>query len=110
MHAGLAVAADNLAHGRLDFLGTSVELPTGMTTLGEMFRVGPTHDLIGHLHGGDGRGAFELFPVTGTADAIGNDRSLWAAYSKARRYRRRTRACMSSAASSPRKASMGMSL
>ncbi len=85
-HAGLAVAADNLAHGRLDFLGTSVELPPGMTTLGKMFRVGPTHDSIGHLQGGDGRGAFELFPVTGAGDAIGNDRSLWAADSKAQRH------------------------
>lgn len=84
-HAGLAIAADDMACGRLDFLGESMELEMGMTTLSDLFNVGPTHDLIGHLRGGDGRGAFELFPVTGSADAIGADRSLWAAESKIQR-------------------------
>ncbi len=85
MHAGLAVAANDLARGRLDFLGTFAELPGGMTTLGKMFRVGPTHHLIGHISGDTGGGAFELFPVTGTADAIGANRLLWAAESKVQR-------------------------
>ena len=78
-HAGLAVAAENLTHGRLDFLDSSVEWSCGMTTLGELFDIGPTHHLIGHLQGAEIIGAFEFFPVTNKADAIGTDRSLWAA-------------------------------
>ena len=85
MHTGLAVAADNLAHGRVDFLSTSIEPPISMTTLGDLFRVGPTHDLIGHISGNDGRGAFEFFPITGPGDAIGTDRALWAANCKTQR-------------------------
>ena len=84
-HAGLAIAADNMACGRVDFLGTSLELDMGITTLGGLFRVGPTHDLIGHLKGKDPRGAFEFFDVRGPADAVGEDRSLWAVDSEAQR-------------------------
>ena len=84
-HAGLAVAADKMACGWLDFIGSSTKLDMGMTTLDDLFSIGPTHHLIGHLRGGDAIGAFELFPVTGSADAVGADRSLWAADSKAQR-------------------------
>ena len=84
-HEGLANAANNMACGRVDFLGTSMELDMGMTTLDGLFRIGPTHDLIGHLKGKDARGAFEFFDVTGPTDAIGADRSLWKADSKAQR-------------------------
>lgn len=84
-HAGLAVAANKMACGRLDLIGKSMELDTGMTTLGDLFHIGPTHHLIGHLRGGDAIGAFELFPVTGSADAVGADRSLWATDSEAQR-------------------------
>ena len=84
-HAGLAVAAHKMACGWLDFIGSSTKLDMGMTTLDGLFSIGPTHHLIGHLRGGDAIGAFELFPVTGSADAVGADRSLWAADSKAQR-------------------------
>ena len=84
-HADLAVAAEQLTKGRLIFAGWSEAFSFGMTTLGEIFDVGPSHDSIGHLVKGDGRGAFKFFPVQGEADAIGADRSLWAADSKAQR-------------------------
>ena len=84
-HADLAVAAEQLTKGRLIFAGLSEAFPFGMTTLGEIFDVGPSHDSIGHLVKGDGRGAFKFFPVQGEADAIGADRSLWAADSNAQR-------------------------
>ena len=48
------------------------------TTVGEMFDVGPTHDLIGHLKNKDPRGAFTFTTVTDKIDAIGMHRSLWA--------------------------------
>ena len=53
-----------------------------MTTIGKLFKVGPTHDLIGHLAGGDPRGAFTFYPVTSETDAIGMYRSLWKADAK----------------------------
>ena len=84
-HAGLAIAANKMVCGRLDLIGTPMELDIGMTTLGDLFGIGPTHHLIGHLRGGDAIGAFELFPVTRSVDAVGDDRSLWAADSETQR-------------------------
>ena len=48
------------------------------TTVGEMFDVGPTHHLIGHLKDAEAIGAFAFVPVTGKIDAVGMYRSLWA--------------------------------
>ena len=79
VHADLALAANALIEGYLVFNGASVEIGLPMTTIGELFTVGPTHDLIGHLAGGDPRGAFELNPVFDPVDAIGPDRALWKA-------------------------------
>lgn len=70
--AGVLENADGTAAG---------EVP--MTTIGELFDVGPTHDLIGHPAGGDSRGAFTFHPVTSDTDAIGMHRSLWKADAKA---------------------------
>ena len=83
--ADLAIAADKIACGHIKFIGKSIEFNKGMTTLGSLFDIGPTHHLIGHLKGKSVTGAFEFFPVTGQADAIGADRSLWAAESEAQR-------------------------
>ncbi len=52
-----------------------------MTTLYDLFGVGPTHDLIGHPHGGDGRGAFEFHELSQDSKRM-QDLSLWAANSK----------------------------
>ena len=55
-------------------------LSVGMTTIEELFSVGPTHHLIGHPHTASFKcGAFAMAPIQGFADAIGPDRSLWAA-------------------------------
>ena len=79
LHLDLMQAALDLSHGKLVFSTYAHPLGPPMSTVDELFRVGPTHDLIGHPIGGDGRGAFELHPVQGPLDAIGRDRSLWAA-------------------------------
>ncbi len=85
MHAGMAFAALALAAGRIEFDGLSEDFGVGMTTISDLFNVGPTHDRIGHPFDGDGRGAFRFHPVTGTDDAIGPDRALWSADSKSQR-------------------------
>ena len=84
-HMGLALAAEALAHGRLEFNGLSESLGVEVASVCDLFGVGPTHDRIGHPVGGDGRGAFRFHPVTGPNDALGNDRALWAADSSAQR-------------------------
>lgn len=79
-HAGLAFAADGLTTGKLTHLGDAlIPLGVDMSTIGDVFEVGPTHHLIGHLHGGDEIGAFEFHPVISSTDAIGKDRALWEA-------------------------------
>ena len=56
----LARSAVELMRGRLyspqDMQGWDLSLE--FTTLGALVEIGPTHDLIGHPRGGDGRGAF----------------------------------------------------
>ncbi|MCY4158907.1 MAG: hypothetical protein OXF48_04790 [Bacteroidetes bacterium] len=83
LHADLALAANTLLEGRLLFNGHTVPLGTEMCTLSELFTVGPTHHLIGHLPGANQIGAFEFNPVFDPrVDALGPDRSLWKADSK----------------------------
>lgn len=48
-----------------------------MTTIGDLFEVGPTHHLIGHLKNKAPIGAFTFTPVISNADAIGRYRSMW---------------------------------
>ena len=84
-HAGLAIAADKIACGQIKFIGKPVNLNRSMTTLSRLFDIGPTHHLIGHLKGKGITGAFEFFPITGQADAVGDDRSLWAAEAEVQR-------------------------
>ena len=87
-HAGLALAADALTktEGKLAHLGdTAIPLGVDMSTIDEVFEVGPTHHLIGHLHGNNPIGAFEFAPVTGPTDSLGKDRALWEANSTEQR-------------------------
>ena len=92
IHRDLARTAECLTKGSFKFLSSKHEISLGMTTIEELFDVGPSHDSIGHLRPPppppkngrkpDTRGAFELSEVINENDAIGEDRSLWAAYSK----------------------------
>ena len=52
-----------------------------MATLGDLAETGPTHDLIGHPKGGDGRGAFEWTPLKDLKTKQAQQ-SMWAADSK----------------------------
>lgn len=53
-----------------------------MTTLGKIAKHGPTHHVLGHVSGGDGRGAFEWTPLRTSGRAPAQS-SLWAADAKA---------------------------
>ena len=78
---GLAYAAIDMGRGKLSHparagRGGIADWP--MTTVGELFAVGPSHHRIGHPAGGDGRGAFRFDPLD-AQDAMGPDRALWSA-------------------------------
>lgn len=77
IHDTVAVIADDLAAGMLrDMAGSRIrDIP--MTTVGGLFKVGPTHHLI--MHGGSTTGAFVLHKVTDDSDAVGMYRSVWKA-------------------------------
>ena len=86
IHGGLALAADELTRGTLDHIGgTPIPLGIDMGTIEDVFHVGPTHHLIGHLRGNEPIGAFEFHPVTSETDAIGVDRALWEASARTQR-------------------------
>ena len=74
----LEMVKNGLLAGRMLNTDGSVAGQFETTTLGKLFDVGPTHDLIGHLKGKDARGAFTFTPVTGEIDTVGKHRSLWA--------------------------------
>ena len=83
VHADLALAADSLIKGKLDPIGgVAISLNIDMATIDDVFQVGPTHHLIGHLQGNNPTGAFEFYAVTSRTDAIGKDRALWRANGK----------------------------
>jgi len=82
-HDGLAFITDSLIKcGELCRLSGDKAKTIPMTTVGNLFKVGPTHDLIGHLKGGDQRGAFEFQKITRQRDLIGKHRALWQANHK----------------------------
>jgi len=82
--AGLSMVASKLASGVLEDLGTQqqTKLSCPFTTLDELFTVGPTHHLIGHMRGGDPIGAFVFHEVQNENDTLGENRALWAANAK----------------------------
>ena len=82
LHADLALAANAFLGGIIHLNGQVVPIGVQMSSIGELFEVGPTHDLIGHLSGRDPRGAFEFVPVFNSVDAIGSNRALWRADSR----------------------------
>ena len=61
----LATVFMELMDGRMYSLetGQSQDLQLPFTTLDQVVGIGPTHDLIGHPIGGDGRGAFMFMPL-----------------------------------------------
>ena len=87
VHPDVAKVAAALLNGTLATIGGghSAAFPVGMTTIGKLFRVGPTHHLIGHLPGNEPIGAFEFHDVVDERDAVGSDRSLWGAGSETQR-------------------------
>ena len=77
----IAAVASELIAGRLYSPENRVrrEISLSITTLDRVAHIGPTHDLIGHPRGGDGRGAFTFDHVP--PDVLPTYPSLWAASS-----------------------------
>ena len=82
IHDTVAVISSELAAGRLLNISGNLVRNIPMTALGGVFRVGPSHDSIGHLEGKDPRGAFTFHDVATNTDAVGMYRSLWKADAK----------------------------
>ena len=82
-YSELALTAQALCEGKLSHLiDKPISINIEMETIQDIFDVGPTHHLIGHLQGNTEIGGFELHEITNKTDAIGRDRSLWAADSE----------------------------
>ena len=82
----LDMIKNGLLNGRLLNTVGDEEGNFPMTTIGELFEVGPTHDLIGHMKDGDPRGALTLVPVTSNNDKIGKWKSLWGANASTQKF------------------------
>lgn len=87
--SSVGVVADSMAciktgllNGEIiDVSGNKIgEIP--MTKIEDLFEVGPTHDIIGHLDGRDNRGALTFNEVRNESDSLGMYRSLWSVNSK----------------------------
>ena len=83
-HVELALLADALTRGELR---TIAARPCGtvncsMVDMQELFDIGPTHHLIGHLYDAEEIGALKLHPVVDKSDVVGMNRALWAAKAK----------------------------
>ena len=80
LHADLALFAKRIADsGVLPDEGGDMRFRCPMTTLDNLFEVGPTHDLIGHLAGKEQRGAYVFHFITRKAEIKGSNRALWKA-------------------------------
>ena len=90
--SAVGVVNDTLERIKTGLLAGTLENADGteagrfsMTTIGELFCVGPTHHIIGHPADSEPIGAFTLHPVTSDTDAIGMYRSLWKPTQRRRR-------------------------
>ena len=80
---GAVAVAERLTR-RGEFMPLDAHEPVcraAMTTIGELFELGPTHHRIGHVAGNESIGAFELWPITD--DQVRPDTSLWASDAEA---------------------------
>ena len=80
---GAVTVAERLTR-RGEFVPLEAQEPTcqvAMTTIGELFELGPTHHRIGHVAGNESIGEFELWPITDKL--VRPDTSLWASAAEA---------------------------
>lgn len=83
IHEGANRIANSIVSGEIETVDGTPIANIPMTTVEELFDVGPTHHLIGHPVGKTAIGAFTLYPIKSKNDAIGKYRSLWKADAKA---------------------------
>ena len=75
----------NLLNGTLRWKDQAFNLGIPMSTIENVFQVGPTHHLIGHVKGGDPIGAFEMHEVHSDDSPINPDMSVWHVNSQVQR-------------------------
>ena len=80
----IATLAHELSRGRLRGLDEErYDIPVKMASVDDLFIVGPTHHLIGHIKGREPIGAFEFHNLSEAAGLPGRNRALWSADNKA---------------------------
>ena len=86
-NAPLSFSAIALSKGKLhDFTGQKItKLNMEFVRMSDLFYVGPTHHLIGHIVGNTPIGAFEFHSLTPNVGSIGRDHALWAANAKSQK-------------------------
>lgn len=75
----------SLTKGMLEWKDHCVPLNLPMTNLEALFRIGPTHHLVGHIKGREPIGAFEIHELQEHDSYLVPDLSLWSANSKTQR-------------------------
>ncbi len=78
----LVAAALALCTGEIAYEGFHESLGIKMLPMEQIFGVGPTHHIIGHMRGCGPIGAFEFIELGGPQDIVGPDRALWRANSR----------------------------
>lgn len=79
INAALSIAA---GEGLADDDGM-MRFPIPFESIGDVLDPGPTHHLIGHPHGGDPCGAYEMHEIRNAAQTRGKGCALWKADAKA---------------------------
>ena len=86
-NSDLAAASVELLNGRLyapaEARGWEFSVP--FTTLDQLVEIGPTHHLIGHIHGREAIGVFTFYPITPYDRDTPTFPALWAASKKQNR-------------------------
>ena len=79
-NAELALAGDKLLEGKLrNTHGKDLAFSVPMTTIGDIFEVGPSEGKIGALLGSKPSGAFDFYEIQRPSEYNGEHRSLWRA-------------------------------
>ncbi|HCB33764.1 MAG TPA: hypothetical protein DEP66_06980 [Acidimicrobiaceae bacterium] len=74
----LLTQVDDIARGEMCLSATNSTRKFPISTLGQQFELGGSHETIGHIKGNDPCGAFELHPLDPNDRKLRPDKFLWA--------------------------------
>lgn len=82
-HTGVSIVLNGFINGSIMKMDNCKIKSIPMTTIEQLFDVGPTHHLIGHVYGKKHEiGPFKFTEITTTMDTEGPNRALWSAQSE----------------------------